>query len=67
MNGIPLESGINDCYWNIEGRCTSWKCTQATPIKDQSRYWGSKQNCTLTQMGVPICGEYLQEGKILAR
>jgi len=26
--------------------------------------WDSHQNCTLTQIGVPICGDYLQEGKI---
>jgi hypothetical protein len=64
MNGIPLESGINDCCWNIDGKCTSWKCTQAIPISDQTRYWGSKQNYTLTQIGVTMCSEYFQEGKL---
>ena len=64
MNGIPCESGKNDCHWNVDGRCTSWVCTQTKSVPGQSRNWDSRQNCTLTQVGVPICGEYLQEGKV---
>ena len=68
MNGIPNESGINDCYWNIDGRCTSFKVTRDINYQNKkpsfSRDWDSRQNCTLTQFGAPICGEYLQEGRV---
>ena len=62
MNGLPCESGKNDCYWNYEGRCTSWIVTQTKNRSNLTRNWDSKRNCTLTQIGVPMCGEYLRGG-----
>lgn len=63
-NGIPSKSGVNDCHWNFGGICTSWGCTQTKSTRGQTRNWDSKQNCTLTQIGAPICSAYLQEGSI---
>ena len=63
MNCIN-ESGVNDCWWNIDGRCTSFKVTHNQDIPASSRDWDSRQNCTLTQMGVHLCSIYLSEGKV---
>jgi len=63
MNCIN-ESGVNDCHWNMDGRCTSLKVTRSKANRFWSRDWDSRQNCTLTQFGAPICGEYLQEGRV---
>jgi hypothetical protein len=63
MNGIALGSGINDCLWNINGKCTSFKVTRAERKPAYSRDWDSRQNCTVTQLGVHCCNEYLPEGK----
>jgi hypothetical protein len=63
MNGIPNEGGKNDCLWNIDGRCTSFKVTRAERNPGHSRDWDSRQNCTLTQCGVHCCSAYLPEGK----
>jgi len=27
MHGIKKESGVNDCYWNIDGKCTNQHIT----------------------------------------
>jgi hypothetical protein len=61
MNCI-IEGGINDCYWNNEKRCTSYEVTLGKKT-GFSRDWDSKQNCTLTQIGVHLCGAYLPQGK----
>lgn len=62
MNCIN-ESGVNDCYWNTDGRCTSFQVTR-NPKKWHSRDWDSRQNCVYTQIGVHLCGAYLPEGKV---
>lgn len=54
--------GRNDCHWNIEGICT-FEVTRNSKIVAHSRDWGSKQNCTLTQIGVHLCSAYFPEGK----
>lgn len=59
MYRIKLESGVNNCHWNIEGKCTN---KDVTRIKtSMSRAWDSKQNCTLTILGVHLCGGYLHQ------
>ena len=58
-----IQSGVNDCYWNIDGRCTSFKVTRSKNRGNLTRDWDSKQNCTLTQIGVTVCGAYLQQGR----
>jgi hypothetical protein len=63
MNGIPIDGGINDCRWNIDGICTSYDVTRAKRNPHYSRDWHSKINCTITQLGVHICSAYLPEGK----
>jgi hypothetical protein len=63
MNGIPIEGGVNDCLWNIDRRCTSFGVTRVIRKPAYSRDWDSRQNCTLTQLGVRKCSAYLQEGK----
>jgi hypothetical protein len=61
MHGITLGSGINDCFWNIDGRCTNKQITRNKIPSSFSRDWDSKQNCTMTQLGVRLCSCYLQQ------
>ena len=58
MNGIPLESGVNNCRWNIDGKCTNKQITRAVLPAAFTRDWESKQSCTLTILGVHKCGGY---------
>ena len=59
MNGIELGAGINNCYFNVDGKCTSWEVTRNTnPLPGFVRDWDSKQNCTVTIYGVHVCGGY---------
>lgn len=62
MNGIELKSGVNNCFWNLEGRCTNPLVTR-NPIDKMfsSRDWDSKQNCTVTILGVHNCSAYKQQ------
>jgi hypothetical protein len=59
MHGIEIKSGVNDCAYNIKGKCVNKAVTRSTT--KMSRDWYSKMNCTVTQYGVIICSEYLQE------
>jgi len=61
MHGIKKESGVNDCYWNIDGKCTNQHITHNDIPAGFSRDWDSKQNCTLTQYGVCLCSGYFQQ------
>jgi len=58
VNGIPLESGINDCYWVCNRKCTNPKVTRNNIPKSFSRDWDSKQNCTYTIIGTSICSGF---------
>ena len=63
MHGIELKSGHNDCYWNYRGRCThdsTHHGLQKLP-DEWSRNWDSKENCTLTQLGIQLCSNYKRE------
>ena len=64
MNGIGIKSGVNDCHWNLEGKCTNAKITRAEPTGISGHDWDSSMNCTLTQLGVVKCNEYLQQGRV---
>jgi hypothetical protein len=66
MNCINA-GGVNDCHWNLEGRCTNFLVTRNKRVSQFTRDWYSKQNCTFTQIGVHICGAYLPEGSIECR
>lgn len=57
--GIELKSGYNDCWWNVEGRCTFDKYKKHN-LRSQ-RDWDSKENCTVTQLGTQICSNYKKE------
>lgn len=62
MSNLHTKSGENNCYYNIEGRCTNPALTKNKPTaKDGSgRDWDSKQNCTVTQDGAQgVCTGYL--------
>lgn len=61
MNGIVLESGVNDCNFNINGRCTNQVITRGSIPASFSRDWDSEQNCVYTQLGISLCDGYLQE------
>lgn len=58
MNGIELKSGVNNCRWNVEGKCTNPEVTRNEIPEAFSRDWNSKQNCTLTIIGQFQCGGY---------
>lgn len=62
MNGIEIKSGINDCWWNMNGKCTFDKYKKFD--KRLKRDFNNVENCTLTQLGVHICSWYKQEGTI---
>jgi len=56
MQGIPLESGVNDCYWVIDRRCTNPAITRNKIPSAYSRDWESRQNCFYTICGAFGCG-----------
>ena len=58
MNGIELKSGVNNCHWNTKGKCTNQKITRNKIMRGYTRDWNSKQNCTLTILGVHVCSGY---------
>lgn len=58
VNGIPLKSGVNDCYWNCEGHCTNPGVTRKKLPEGYSRDWDSLQNCPLTILGVILCSGF---------
>ena len=58
MHGIELKSGVNNCYWNVDGKCTCERVTRNKVSPGHSRDWESKQNCTLTILGVNVCDSY---------
>lgn len=68
MNGIPLESGVNDCYWVCEGKCTNPRITHNNIPSAFSRDWESHINCVYTICGVLWCGgfEFARERQISA-
>lgn len=61
MHGIELKSGVNNCYWNIEGKCTNQSITRNKIPDAYSRDYDSKQNCTVTIIGVHLCSEYVPQ------
>ncbi len=59
MYGIELASGINNCYWNINKKCTNCEITRKKINKlFKSRDWDSKINCVYTILGVHLCHGY---------
>jgi len=58
--GIELISGHNDCWYNYQGRCVYHKYTKDKAAKFK-RNWDSKENCTVTQLGVQLCSNYRRE------
>jgi hypothetical protein len=61
MHGIELQSGVNDCFWNFKGKCTNVFITRNKIPSRFTRDWYSKQNCTMTQIGVCLCSGYCQQ------
>jgi hypothetical protein len=57
MNGIELKSGINNCYWNIKGKCTSYDITK-NKKRYSSRDCDSKCYCNFNIFRVHDCNEY---------
>ena len=60
LNGIPVKSGINDCWWNKGGKCLNFAVTQNKHIliRNPGKYardWDSKQNCVYTIQGTALC------------
>ena len=56
---------INNCYFNIKGRCTNLEITRNRPTAKcgSGRDWDSLQNCTFTQDGAQaLCSEYKFRG-----
>jgi len=56
MHGIILKSGVNNCWYNYQGKCVNKIVTRSKT--KMSRDWDSKQNCTLTVYGVHVCSGY---------
>ena len=47
VNGLPLDSGVNDCRWNEGGLCVVL-----------SKKKSMQHNCSFSQLGVWICSDY---------
>ena len=60
MYGIELKSGHNDCWYNCEGRCVFHKYDKEKAAKFE-RNRASRENCTVTQLGVQLCSNYRRE------
>lgn len=58
MYGIELKSGVNNCHWNVKGKCTNQKVTRNKIMRGHTRDWDSKQKCALTILGVHVCSAY---------
>ncbi len=56
LNGIPIESGVNNCYFNFKSKCVNKEVTRSTTTMPKD--WDSKRNCGLTIFGVHVCGGY---------
>jgi hypothetical protein len=56
--GIPLISGVNDCYWVYNGRCTNPDVTRNKIQPCFVHDWNSKMNCPLTICGSFNCGGF---------
>ena len=64
MNGIELKSGVNNCHWNIEGKCCNFAITHNdNPIGFHWDFY-SKRNCGLTILGVHCCSGYKPEKNV---
>lgn len=55
IQGIPLESGVHDCYWVLDRRCTNPEITRNNIPSAYSRDWESRRNCPLTICGAMGC------------
>ena len=60
MYGIELRSGVNLCYWNVGGKCTSPTLTHNL-LQGGYCGWDLQQNCTLHAFGAPTCSGYRLE------
>ena len=58
VNGIPIASGVHDCYWVLDRKCTNPAITRNKIPKGYSRDWESAQNCPLTILGTIYCGGF---------
>lgn len=53
-----MSERINNCYYNIEGRCTYPK-DYTIWIGSSGRDWNSKENCVFLQDGAQtVCSNY---------
>lgn len=59
MHGIELKSGVNNCYWNIDGKCTNPKITKEKVIGFHD--WNSTMSCVYTILGCDLCSGYLHQ------
>lgn len=61
MNGIKLIGGVNNCFWNVNGKCTNPQVTRnevPACFSMKGRDWESTQNCTVTILGIFCCSGY---------
>jgi hypothetical protein len=63
MHGIKLKTGVNDCHWNINGKCTN-KLITRFEHRIFKRNYDSRVNCAVTIIGCYCCAEYIAEGEI---
>jgi hypothetical protein len=64
MNGIEVKSGINNCLWNVSGKCTNTDVTKTkTTTAESKRDWDSQINCPFTIYGAFLCSGFFPEGQ----
>ena len=60
MGTIKDEAGLNDCEFNIQGKCTNPEVSRGKPYFS-GKDWDSKVNCVLTQYGTRVCHVYKRQ------
>jgi hypothetical protein len=61
MSNIKDEQGVNDCYFNYQGKCTSPKVDRAGKVGIGGHVFSSKLNCVYSQRGTQLCSAYIKE------
>jgi len=63
MFKIKIEVGVNNCFWNVGGICTSPKLNSDIPILSGFvRCFKTKKLCDKTILSAQNCKEFLAEG-----
>lgn len=59
MSNLTTKAGENNCYYNINGKCTEPIVNHTSILVGSGRIWDSQINCVVTQDGAQsVCSAY---------